>query len=149
MQLKFFEILQRYNKALPAHLRDGRQAIFDRIQNAPLNFFQVLTAIDTQQGVNRLLINDMIRDAANEHRALTDDERARKAMYEEQMAVYADRMADTLAEFQTYKMMYPEFAKLEKNEGAVHALDNSYSVFTKGLHFELYQKHFDKRCEAS
>ena len=147
MHKKFFEILQRYGKAEPPRLQDGRLAIKDNLILTPLEFATSAAVFQSQELNNRNARDNLVRFAAYEHRELTKEELEQKEIYELQMKAADDRLAAALAEYQVYKMMYSEFCRRDNFKNDTAALDNLFFVFTKNLHFDLYQKHLYDQME--
>ena len=139
----YFTIFQRYNQALPSHLRDGRSFFRDWMVFTPIGLATNLAAFDTQYWMHKRELDQLKLISRQRH--LTAEEQRYFDIHRKQMLAAESRMTGALAAWKIYEFMYPEFAHESQQLKASGDLKMTYNILADAMHFEVYVKQFSTR----
>ena len=143
-QRLFFEYFQVMQKALPAHLRDGRSLLREYRSLSPLDWATKLVTFNTNYEVHKgfyEMAKAKVDSAKAEGRQPTADELGELERHKEFMAAALDQIAGTLAAERMVTFLYSEYYK----DSQIRS--KSAQILRKSMHFELYYKHFHKQAQ--
>jgi hypothetical protein len=142
----FFRDVVVLQKALPAHLRDGRNLLMDSQYKTPLNFAVQASTFKNEYNTAKLLYKNTEDRLATKKPSDPSYKKLQQELkqYERDMDAAHQRLAAALAVWKVNEMMYRELFKPQASEGIPSSRTKDYDDMVKLLRFDDYISEVEK-----